>query len=76
MKDLHQRSESQQVGDSHEHTGDSAADPTRDYPIWESFNIRIEADLARYLYSLGAGDYSEGVTIAGKFHREKARGAD
>ena len=54
-----------------------AAGQAREYPTWERFDIRIDAELARYLCSLGEdGDLSEGVMIAAKFHREKARGAD
>ena len=55
---------------------ESATGQARKYPTWERFDIRIDVELARYLCSLGEGDLSEGVTIAAKFHRENARGAD
>ena len=58
-----------------EHTG-TPAGSEREYGCWEPFHIRIESELAKYLYSLGKGNLSKGVTIAAKFHRENARGAD
>ena len=64
-----------EVSPVHGHT-EPAAGSTRHYPTWEPFDIRIEVELARYLCSLGDGDLSGGVTIAAKFHRENARGAD
>jgi hypothetical protein len=52
-----------------ENAGEEGASSAQSYGNWESFNILIESKLARYLYDLGGGDLSKGVTIAGKFHR-------
>ena len=82
MKELSEgtqiNSEGPQMGGSpdDEHTGALAGCSEREYGCWEPFHIRIESELAKYLYSLGKGNLSEGVTIAAKFHRENARGAD
>lgn len=82
MKELSEgtqiNSEGPQMGRSpdDEHTGAPADGSEREYGVWESFHIRIESELAKYLYSLGSGNLSEGVTIAGKFQRANAGGGD
>ncbi len=47
--------------------------PRKGYEVREVYSIRLEPAMAEYLRALGGDNLSEGVTIAARFHQEKAR---